>query len=355
MLGRADAIQVPWPAADGPKPPRARFLRYCPPIWAHNEVMSPAPLRSAVRPVRHGVQRRSLSVLAAFALLAASSIALPAMTSDPEAIAEGTRALVDLNLVKRRPAGAGRPRPVQYRPVSMAANAGAAGPGQMLVGVTFWRMRTVRPGDDPDTRILLLDEGVEVEQVPERIEAGTPLKPGERVRLSVEVPSTGYLYVLDRESYANGTTGPAHLIYPNFQTRPGENAVAAGRQIEIPHHADRIPSFKLVKSRPDHVGETLIVMVSPQPLSKLETSSRIPPVIDDALVAEWEAKFGFQVDHHELVGGASMPWTAAEKRSSDDPNHRLTQDDALPQSVYAVKAKPGQPILLKLPVKLGGS
>jgi hypothetical protein len=224
---------------------------------------------------------------------------------------------------------------------------------QMLVGVTFWRMRTVRPDDDPETRILLLDEGSEIEQVPERIEAGTPLKPGERVRLSVEVPSTGYLYILDRETYADGRTGPAYLIYPNFQTRQGENAVAAGRQIEIPHHSDRISSFKLVRSRPDHVGETLIVLVAPQPLDQLRTSSRTPPVIADAQVQEWESRFGFQVEHHELVGGAATAWTAAEKRSGSDPNQLLTQDDALPQSVYAVKAKPGQPILLKLPVKIG--
>src|SRR5437763_12423285 len=50
--------------------------------------------------------------------------------------------------------------------------------------------------------------------VPERVEAGTTFREGDRVRLSVESPTKGYLYVLDRDVFADGTTGGVMLIYP---------------------------------------------------------------------------------------------------------------------------------------------
>ncbi|MDX2182314.1 MAG: DUF4384 domain-containing protein [Bryobacteraceae bacterium] len=273
-----------------------------------------------------------------------------------------TRALWDTAFLSQRPASAtprARTKPVQYKAVAdqIAATQPAAprSPEDTVVGITFWRLRRALPQDDPNTRLLILDEetGAEVEQVPERIEAGTPLKPGERVRLSVEVPRSGYLYVLDREQFLDGKTGPANLIYPNFQTPPGDNKVAAGRQIEVPDRRDRINSFKLVKSDATHLGEILIILVTPEPLPNVNTFARRPPVIGDAQMTEWESKYGLQVEHIEMENGAGQTLTLEEKRAGGDRSQLLTRDDPMPQTMYRVKAKPGQPMLVKVPIRIG--
>src|SRR6185369_1856503 len=107
----------------------------------------------------------------------------------------------------------------------------------------------------------------------ERIEADTRISEGERVRVSIESPSTGYLYVIDREQYADGTSGDAYLIFPTARTRGGHNAVVAGRVLEFPAQEDNPPYFTLTRSRPGHIGEALILIVSPQPLVDLPVSS----------------------------------------------------------------------------------
>jgi hypothetical protein len=272
---------------------------------------------------------------------------------------DGTRELWDSAFRQRRPAGSGAPiRPVSYRPVKDQLTPALSPPrssDDTIVGITFWRLRRPLPQDDPNTRLLILDEeaGAEVEQVPERIEAGSPLKPGERVRLSIEVPRAGHLYVIDREQFAGGQMGPANLIYPNFQTPPDDNKVASGRQIEIPDRRDRINSFKLVKSRPDHVGEVLVVLVTPEPLKNINVHSRKPALIDDQLLADWEAKYGLQVEHLEMEDGSGKTLTSEEKASGGDRTKLLTRDDPLPQTMYRVRSKPGEPLLVKVPIRMG--
>lgn len=289
----------------------------------------------------------------AFPVLAGLAIASLVGVADDE----GTRMLWNTGLLQnRRPSSSSAPaKSVRYRSVaqSIPAIAASGNGGESVVGITFWRLRYARPDDDPSTRLLLLDEeGAEIEQVPERIEAGTPLKPGERVRLSVEVPSTGYLYIFDREQYSDKTSGAAHLIYPNYQTPPGEHAVAAGRLLEIPSRRDRITSFKVAKSGEKHVGEELVVLVTPKPLDDLDTTQRKAPMVDDARMAAWERQYSVKVEHFELVGGAGQPITAAEKRAGADPSQPLTRDEALPQSFYRVNVASGQPMLLKLPIRI---
>src|SRR5437867_180490 len=78
------------------------------------------------------------------------------------------------------------------------------------------------------------DDGSEVEWTPERIEEDTPLNPGDKVRLSIESLSrAGYLYVIDRAQYADGTLGEPLLIFPTLRTS-NKNRVKPGRLIYIP-------------------------------------------------------------------------------------------------------------------------
>ncbi|MCX6591166.1 MAG: DUF4384 domain-containing protein [Acidobacteria bacterium] len=288
-------------------------------------------------------------------VIAAAVLAAMTLTAQEDS----TRELWDSAFRQRRPAGSGSPiRPVTYRAVKDQLTPKLSPPrssDDTIVGITFWRLRRPLPQDDPNTRLLILDEeaGTEIEQVPERIEAGSPLKPGERVRLSIEVPRAGHLYVIDREQFEGGKLGPANLIYPNFQTPPDDNKVASGRQIEIPDRRDRINSFKLVKSRGDHVGEVLVVLVTPEPLKNINAHSRKPAIIDDELLNKWEAQYGLQVEHLEMEGGSGQTLSPAEKASGGDSSKLLTRDDPLPQTMYRVRSKPGEPLLVKVPIRMG--
>ncbi|MGH9661302.1 MAG: DUF4384 domain-containing protein, partial [Bryobacteraceae bacterium] len=187
--------------------------------------------------------------------------------------------------------------------------------------------------------------------VPERLAVDTPLAEGDRVRLTVEVPRGGYLYVIDREQYADGTLSPPYLIYPNFKTRPGDNAIAAGRIVEVPDQRDRPNHFRLRRSRPDQTSEVLTMLVTPELLPGLNIG-RLPLQLPEAQYKEWEAKYGVEAERFELAGAAGTAYTQAEKSAGAASEARLTQDDPLPQTMYRVPAREGQPILLKVPVKL---
>ncbi|MGH9661368.1 MAG: hypothetical protein ACRD96_22670, partial [Bryobacteraceae bacterium] len=156
---------------------------------------------------------------------------------------EGIRQLWNSNFLQKRPAAktpaskAATPKPVKppvYKSVGPAP-ATKASAADTLLGVTLWRLRKPRAADDPNSRLLILESESDpgADFVPERLAVDTPLAEGDRVRLTVEVPRGGYLYVIDREQYADGTLSPPYLIYPNFKTRPGDNAIAAGRIVEV--------------------------------------------------------------------------------------------------------------------------
>ena len=81
------------------------------------------------------------------------------------------------------------------------------------LGITIWRLR---PADSNDSagRALIREKGKSSGWMAERVEGDTTFREGDHVRISVESPRPGYLYVVDRDLFADGTTGGAMLIYP---------------------------------------------------------------------------------------------------------------------------------------------
>src|SRR5205085_12633483 len=92
------------------------------------------------------------------------------------------------------------------------------------LGLTIWRLRPVRR-TDAGARIIVQEAEQTLEWTPERITADTPLRPGEHIRFNFEAPQAGYLYVIDRERYADGSLGEPFLIFPTTRTRGGDNKV----------------------------------------------------------------------------------------------------------------------------------
>jgi Domain of unknown function (DUF4384) len=281
------------------------------------------------------------------------SLALCAVVSfqDP-----GTRQIMAEEFVKSRPArsaGAGSGKRSTYRPASgrPAKSARPAPADAMQLGLTIWRLRPTRVADG-GARIIVQQDSDEEEWTPERVESDTAMRMGERIRFSFESPQPGYLYVIDRELYADGSKGQPSLIFPTMRTREGVNQVAPGQLIEIPGQDDRPNFFTLRQSRPDQTGELLTVIVAPHPIEGILISAK-PLPLSPTQVAQWETQWGAVTETFEMSGGAGKAWTRAEQLAGANTTRQLTQDDPGPQTIYRVAAKPGSPVLVNVGLRYG--
>lgn len=212
-----------------------------------------------------------------------------------------------------------------------------------VVGVTIWRLRPAKRTDSGE-RLIVHDDNATREWLPERISANTRLLPGDRLRISIEAARAGYLYVIDREQYADGSVGEPYLIFPTTRTTGGNNEVSIGKLLEIPAQDDSPPFFTIRKSRPDHVAEVLSVLVTPTPLEGMQITEKAQK-LTDAQVAGWEKAWNTSVGRLEMstVGQA---WTMEEKNAG---TRALTASAPAPHLLfYRPGAKPTEPIFVKL-------
>jgi hypothetical protein len=303
---------------------------------------------------------------------------------------EGTRRIWDSEFLKKRAAAKPPPTNTATTPPTAASSGGSGGSGKFpgyrratakaatpakasdkaevknpsasvaavkeekpegeLLGVTIWRLRSSRENDDREGRILLEEEGTgkAAEWTPERVEADTIFAAGQRLRLSIESPRNGYLYVIDRELYADGSMSEPYLVFPTLRNNNGNNQVAAGKVIEIPGKT----VFRLTASRPDYKGELLMLLVTSEPLKEVVVKSGISK-LDSQLVAQWEKDWSAPVERFEMIGGAGKTRTKAENEAGQEGKRLLTQEDDLPQTLYRVAVKPGNPFLGIVTLKVG--
>ncbi len=218
------------------------------------------------------------------------------------------------------------------------------------VGVTVWRLRPSRSSDEGG-RVLVQEGLKQSEWTPERIEADTPLNIGDRVRLTVESPRSGFLYIIDREQYADGSFGEPMLIFPTLRTRGGDNRVEPGRLIDIPAQEDQYSYFTAQPAgdRRDQTAEVLTIILVPQPLP-LQIAAQ-PLKMAETEVNGWEKLWGGIAERLELVGGAGRIWTMEEKAAGAALGRQLTQAGPPPQTVYRVARKAGGPLLVTVPLR----
>ena len=218
------------------------------------------------------------------------------------------------------------------------------------IGITVWRLRPARANDEGG-QVLVLDGAQQTPYTPERIEANTPLNIGDRVRITVESPRPGLLYIIDREQYADGSLGEPMLIFPTKQTRNGDNRVMPGKLIDIPAQEDQYSYFTAqpAGARRDQVAEVLTVMLTPQPLPL--TIGNQPLRLSPSQVSEWEKLWGGAAETLELVGGAGRTWTNEEKSAGAANGRQLTQAGPPPQTVYRVARKAGGSLLVVVPLR----
>jgi hypothetical protein len=219
------------------------------------------------------------------------------------------------------------------------------------VGVTIWRLR---PAQAAEQGARLLVQGDESELVPERVGTDMHLSVRDRVRLTIESPREGYLYVVDRELYSDGTKGEPYLIFPTTRTRGGDNRVAPGKLIDIPAQEDKPNYFTLIPSpgRNDQAGEVLSIIVTTEPLENFEATGR-PLKLAPAQVEKWEKMWGGAIEQYDLEGGEGQTWTQAESEASKAGagSRYLTQEEPTPQTIYLVEGKNNKGLLVTVPLR----
>lgn len=217
---------------------------------------------------------------------------------------------------------------------------------ESVVGVTIWRLRPSSARDSGE-RMIVHDDAATKQWMPERISPHTKLNQGDKLRISVEGARKGYLYVINREQYADGSVGEAYLIFPTTRTLNGDNRVDLGRLTEIPAQDDSPPYFTVKKSRSDHVAEVVSVLVSPTPLEGIVITDKAQ-LIPEKQVAEWEAQWSGGVGFVEM-DKVGQTWTREERDAGVANTRALTANGPAPQLLfYRAAAKANDPLFVKL-------
>ena len=294
----------------------------------------------------------SLLLATCFAVL----VLLPAATIPACAQEEETtRKLWDTAYTEKakKPAAAGR-LTARRRYKVITPNVTAAGVSQdTVLGVTIWRLRPSKPSDTGERLITHDGSSGPVEWIPERASSAVKFSEGDRVRLSFEAARAGYLYVIDREQYADGSLGEPYLIFPTTRTRGGNNAVNIGQIVEIPSQDDNPPYFTLRRSKATQVGESLTVIVSPTPIEDVQINEMAQKLTAEKLAA-WEKRWGGPAGRMEMENGEGQPWTGAEKAAGAGTTRALGKDEPAPQTLYyRPGAKSTEPMLVSVQLKYG--
>lgn len=181
---------------------------------------------------------------------------------------------------------------------------------------------------------------------PVRVSSDHLFRTGDRVRLSIESPRPGYLYILNREVYEDKSYGPPKVLFPTQRIRAGNNYLAAGSPVEFPDLCDNANYFEFLPPRGENkpVAEALILLVIDKPLTDVgvpRDALRIP--VD--WIASWERRWAGRTSVYDLDGGEGKAYTLGElnaayeiRREGRAGTRELTQGSPQPQTLYTVES-----------------
>ncbi len=98
----------------------------------------------------------------------------------------------------------------------------------------------------------------------------------------------------------------------------------------------------------------LSAIVSATPIAEIPSVDRATE-IPAATVARWDAAWSAPTEELVQAGPASRGWSEQEARAGADAERLLTQDDPMPQTIYRVRPKPGQPLLVHIRLPYGAT
>ena len=278
------------------------------------------------------------------------SLSFAALAVAQESPDTATRQIWDATLLATRPSPlAQAPKKGTTKAVPAVAKLPASSVKGTLVGVTVWSFRPSNPNDTREIRALIHDEGGDEDLTPERVAADQPLAEGQRLRIGIEVSKPGYLYVIDRDVYADGTKSAPFLIFPSTTIMGGNNSVRAGMLIEIPAASDKLPYFRMKRTRPNQTKEVLTILISPTPIPSLKVGGR--QQLDEMQLAAWEKQWrvkSYQLGDAKVQG---QTYTLAEKQAASG-GKPLGKDDPLPQMMYQLDTKAGAAGMMDVPLRI---
>jgi hypothetical protein len=267
------------------------------------------------------------------------------------------------------------PRRYRYRQRVPKTTSGTPPKGQLYatVGVTIGRGCPATEAESEDYKVakVRLKDGREL--VFERISDTSPVEHGTLMQMMIEYLASpdasgkkqsdrvGYLYVINRVLYPNGTHGPARLIFPTQRTYGGDNRVLPGKTVMLPD-PHRPWEITRSKSGTAQAFETYIIIISTEPLKELQ-GDKLSDKALRGLFAGCTPLWDCGESRGDLESGTGRLITQREQAATGDPSARerdtgeldsdLTQGDPPPQMVFTKVLKPGGKLLvtIKLPFK----
>lgn len=260
----------------------------------------------------------------------------------------GTHSQVFLELRERAKAN-GRPN-ILEPPKSPEASA----IGDSFIGVNLWHMKLADSTAPVKMRGLKHKEvdpdGVR-DWTPEHLMLNREVAEGDSLRVSIESARTGYLYVVDRDMYGNGSKSAPVLIFPTKRLHGGDNAVQPGRPVEIPDFMDKPPVFTVERTRSDQTAIELIVIVTPKPLSEIAIQKSEQRLSADQ-VGRWQKQWGTDIELTEDAAIVGKLYTPAEQLAASDPSRPLGHNDPPPMSLFHRKGHPGEAMFVSAAIKM---
>jgi hypothetical protein len=212
------------------------------------------------------------------------------------------------------------------------------------IGVTFWRLRPIT-ADDGEVPVFSVKVGDGREDwTAERVNSTTKFKIGDRLRFTIESSRTGYLYIINREYYTDGSTGTANIIFPTLRTRGGDNHVGAGSLVDVPSSTDSTTYFTIKPKRADYAGEELVVLITKE---KLPLDIGMKPIaVNAAQLEKWSDEWGATVDIYDAEDGEGVTMTNTEMITAQTTSRALEQEEPLPQTIYKVQISSEMPLFV---------
>lgn len=239
------------------------------------------------------------------------------------------------------------------------------------LGFTMWKLKKSQEYDIVRSEIIGFEK--EGPLTPERIEGELVVEDGDLLRLAIELPTKGYLYVFNQEEYFDGSHNEPHLIYPlrGINSLEDNNLIEPNQPIYLPRQQESY-CFRFSRGKEGKiVSETYTFLVTQEPLSikaiecmrKGESSKGetkvicVPRMVDkkefdlEAKIKEWSAhtevsEFNLKNPNHRKYRTMSK----AERESLNNKADKLTAQDPPPQKVYTVARKPTDPFLVSIPI-----
>ncbi len=228
------------------------------------------------------------------------------------------------------------------------------------MGVTIWRLSPSQcPIPDCPLPKTSADSSKGLVDTATRVDDNVPLNNGERVRLGLEsLAQSGYVYIIDREQFDDGSLGEGFLIFPTRKIDSGKNWAQPGQQIHLP----RAGGCFCVKSRNSQkvlVADVLTVVVSQTQLLSAEEIGNDAIAVPSSLISFLVRADKERTFRGLLNGGSGLAQTSQEQSAGAkglvDTTPVLTQNDLPPQVLYQSLVPIGKPAVFNFSLQYGAA